>query len=85
MTYSNNSGPVRERGMRGGAMAAVIVFCVIIAGLMVYAFSGHDSNTAFSGATATSTIGQGAASKNNIGGQQGTHAGEGGGAAPSNR
>jgi hypothetical protein len=85
MTYPNNNEPLQERGMRGGAMAAIIVFCVIIAGLVMYAFSGHDSNTASRGMTTTSTIGRGTASTNNIGGQQGTHAGEGGGAAPSNR
>ena len=83
MTYSDDKGPVRERGMTGGAIAALIVFCLIVAGVLVYAFSDNGTNSVSSGMTAASTTGQGTASKNNIGGQQGTHAGEGGGAAPS--
>jgi hypothetical protein len=88
MTYPNNNRPVRERGMSSGAIAALVVFCLIIAGALVYAFRDNGSNATASGTTATSTTGQSTpstAAKNNIGGQQGTHAGQGGGAAPSNK
>jgi hypothetical protein len=74
--------------MNGGAIAAVVIFCLIIAGVLFYAFSDHRTNSASNGTATTSTTGQGAAGasgKGNVGGAEGVHAGEGGGASSSGR
>jgi hypothetical protein len=75
MTNSNDTGPVHERRTSRGAIALFIIFCLVLAGVLVYAFSDNGANALSSGMTAASN-GQGVAGpsgKGNLIGQQGTN------------
>ena len=86
MTYSNNRADRNRETRSSAALFAFAVAALVVVGVIFYTFSDRLSSASNSAAITTAGQGiAGASGKGNIGRQQGTHAGEGGRAAPRNQ